>query len=181
MEMSQHCCHSKHLWGWGGSPGLQEKEVATRTSHCHQHLPWVGMSLPGHSVPARVQCPKELELGGELAGKQRQELWWDLPHGNPTCNQALAQPWCQCPLSTPTSSLCAEYKFCLTKIVLWYQKGYSDKRGEPCGHSSANQESQLSRGRQVSWDCHFFEKEVDWALMAGTGLEQEKRETRPVV
>lgn len=29
------------------------------------------------------------------------------------------------------------------------------------------------------WDCHFFEeKEVDWTLMAGTGLEQEERERR---
>lgn len=38
--------------------------------------------------------------------------------------------------------------------------------------SSANQESQLRKdGLKVSLVCHFFKgKEVDWTLMAGTGL-----------
>lgn len=50
--------------------------------------------------------------------------------------------------------------------------------------ATAVQIRRASSGRvgRVSWDCHFFEeKEVDWALMAGTGLEQEERERRQLV
>lgn len=46
--------------------------------------------------------------------------------------------------------------------------------------ATAVQMRRASSGRvgHVSWHCHFLEKEVDWALMAGTGLEQEERERR---
>lgn len=52
----------------GGSPGLQEKEeVAARTSHCHQHLPGVGMfTSPGALPPSPCAMSAGTEAGREI-------------------------------------------------------------------------------------------------------------------
>lgn len=52
----------------GGSSGLEEKEeVATRTSHCHQHLPSVGMvTSPGSPLPSPCAMSRGTKAGREI-------------------------------------------------------------------------------------------------------------------
>lgn len=90
MDTSQHCAAQSKLGtmflSWqmspqddasmdgavvaaaGGSPGLEEKEeVATRTSHCHQHLPSVGMvTSPGSTLPSPCAMSRGTKAGREI-------------------------------------------------------------------------------------------------------------------